>query len=254
MANIGLQELLRVLEKSGVQSGSSYEMGQQAPFVGGQIRQTVQGEDTQMSGLRNNFMAQLAQIAAMDQKLGGVYGDPSSKLFIEHPLQREKARSGARETGYKAAGAIKTKQKQVESELEQKASQAESLFGKLTTAKGKEEAETRRIEREAKRGVTSAGKTERTISGYGEITKGQLQEMNQAGVNTRDAKSVSEWFKKTPANVRNYIIDEVIDGKMKPVKTAAEIKKARQKAEMQLKKEKTKKTKKKSVLEMIREK
>lgn len=45
---------------------------------------------------RQDYMAKIAKIAEMDQKLAGVYGDPNSKLFIEHAGQRENAVYGAR--------------------------------------------------------------------------------------------------------------------------------------------------------------
>jgi hypothetical protein len=45
---------------------------------------------------KQDYMGKIAKIAEMDQKLAGVYGDPNSKLFIEHAGQRENAVYGAR--------------------------------------------------------------------------------------------------------------------------------------------------------------
>lgn len=45
---------------------------------------------------KQDYMAKIAKIAEMDQKLAGVYGNPSGKLFIEHAGQREGAIYGAR--------------------------------------------------------------------------------------------------------------------------------------------------------------
>lgn len=138
-SNVSINELLDVLKKSGVTFNSGADMKAAAPFARDQISQTVQGQDTQLPALKSNYKAQLDQIAMMDQKLAGVYGDPTSKLFIENPLKREQLMTPAKTTGYRAAGDIATMFKGASRDLESKTDDALSLYKKLATKQAADE-------------------------------------------------------------------------------------------------------------------
>lgn len=83
---------------------------------------------------RQDYMAKIAKIAEMDQKLAGVYGDPNSNLFIEHAGQREGAIYGARPvTEAQTQGPIDA-HNQALAEREQKISEAQKYYDALIEA------------------------------------------------------------------------------------------------------------------------
>lgn len=69
------------------------------PAMGAVDQQALYNErlaDPAIERKRQEYMAKIDQIASMDKKLAGVYGDPSSQLYIENPMARESAIQGAR--------------------------------------------------------------------------------------------------------------------------------------------------------------
>jgi len=95
MPNIGLDDIRNILEKSGVPFGDSDIMSQALPFVRGQIEGATPQNTAGSDAMKQQYMQQIDKIASMDQKLSQVYGDPNSKLYLEHPLDRERAKSPA---------------------------------------------------------------------------------------------------------------------------------------------------------------
>lgn len=181
MANITLKELQSVLEKSGAplgqlyaapqntEYGNSLAMRQAAPFLRDTLNQNIQVQDPQIPALRDqgnklrkDYFGQIDQIAGMDAKLGKLYGDPSSQLYIENPVNRLSAQSGASDVGYKAVAGVSDKidksdqllkQREAEVERTKKATvdDALQLYGQLASLQEREEriAETADKERQA---------------------------------------------------------------------------------------------------------
>lgn len=106
--NLSLQEITDVLAKSGAKGGSAFDLGQNRPTVEQGVTNTLTaGAKPILDQNRANYMAQIDKIAQMDQKLAGVYGDPTSPLYIERASKRDTAANMGEATGYKAAGTIK---------------------------------------------------------------------------------------------------------------------------------------------------
>lgn len=154
MANFTINDLMGVLEKSGAKFGDSAAMQSAMPFLKESVGNTVRSQDPRMGQASQAYRQQLAQIAAMDQKLGSVYGNPQSNLFIEHPLQREKIISRASETGYDQADEIQKESKIVEKEQESTTKDAVDLYKQLEREQYRTE---REIEKEKKK-VESSNK------------------------------------------------------------------------------------------------
>lgn len=95
MTNISLSELKGVIEKSGLQGGDYNNMKQGLSEAKYKIANTVYGQDTQTSSLKDEYMSKLAKVAQIDQKLSKLYSDPSSKLYIERASSRDNAKFGA---------------------------------------------------------------------------------------------------------------------------------------------------------------
>jgi|GEM_PF-4946817 hypothetical protein len=83
---------------------------------------------------RQDYIGKIAKIAEMDQKLAGVYGDPNSKLFIEHAGQRENAIYGARPVMEAQVQGPIDAYNQALAEREQKISEAEKYYDALIEA------------------------------------------------------------------------------------------------------------------------
>ncbi len=133
-------ELLTALQKAGAPiNGTSYDMSAAIPGLKQNVQDTVYGQDTVVPDLRNKYKGQLDALAAMDQKLAGVYGDPSSPLYIERASSRQSAISGARNTGQKEVGRIQTQAKTRKSELDTQVNDAVSLFRQLEAVQKQEE-------------------------------------------------------------------------------------------------------------------
>lgn len=243
-SNISLEELQSVLQKSGLPGGSSFEMGQAK--LGS--RQAIASQIPNRSGgTRKRIMDQLAQVAAMDQKLGGVYGDPTSPMFIENPVSRDRASHMAGDTGYKEASRLGDQADAEDAQREADISEAESTYSQLTSAQKALEGEQKRLETEGKKQVTEATKKAGTIKNVKgetvfELSKEQTRQARNAKVDLKDAKAVSEFVNKSPAAFRNYLEDEGIDGRIKSSLTAKKIAEMRTKWEKEQTKSKASKS------------
>lgn len=139
MANISLDELNNVLQKSGLPFGNALAMEQATPFAQQPIQQQVYSQDTKLPQIQASYKSKLDAIAKMDQQLAGVYGDPSSSLYIEHAGQREKAIAGPSRQGYSQLEDIGQAETSRRKELDQQADEALNFYKKLATLQDKEE-------------------------------------------------------------------------------------------------------------------
>lgn len=100
MAGISLDDLLNTMNKAGVPMNTLSPTGQfdtqadKMRAARGQVASGVQRPDVEK--YKKEYMNKINKIAEMDTKLAGAYGDPNSKLFIEHAGQRENSIYGAR--------------------------------------------------------------------------------------------------------------------------------------------------------------
>lgn len=141
---VAISELMKAIQKSGLPLADPIKMRQALPgaeqAIGGQMQ-----SNPQLDQLKANFRAQLDRVAQMDQRLAGVYGDPSSKLYIENPMKRQALQSGAASTGFQAVNMAKSQAKGQEKEIESNIKDAVSLYKDLIAeekaqAKGKKTA------------------------------------------------------------------------------------------------------------------
>lgn len=200
MANSSIQELLGVLQKSGLPFDNSTNMETAGITARDAIAGAMPADYSPVEPLRQNYRSQLDQVAAMDQKLAGIYGDPSSNLFIENPLRRQSAISGASTTGYKAASGIASTgiklRKEIESQNEKDVSSALSLYKSLTNLQSKEEARIKKAEKAGKVRGTSVN------TSLKQIKKGRY---DLAGLSDPDAIAV---FERAPANFQAQWVRE----------------------------------------------
>lgn len=245
-SNIGIDELQKMLEKSGLPMGDSFAMRQGQ--VGAQQALQGTGGDHGAGGAMQSYKAKLAQIAQMDQKLAGVYGDPTSPLYIEHAGARDNAASSARGTGMSELSSIEQRRQAALSQHDADESEAVQLYGQLENAQRELEAEQKRLtkeaEKEAKKAGKGTGKSTGTGKGnittvFGKLTAGEKRLANQVGIDTSDTAALSEFFNKSPSGFQKYLADEALDGKVKQEGwNAKQIKEQRKKYEQIIAKDK----------------
>jgi hypothetical protein len=249
MANISLQELQGVLEKTGLPMGNSFQMGQSKIGARGAIAQQF---PQRSGGVRNKIMAQLDSIAKMDQKLSGVYGDPTSSLYIENPMARDSASNIHRGAMFDDVSRLSDTADELDKQRENDIDEVERTYNELTTAEKALEAEERRVETQTKKNKTEAEKQSRVVKTKDgaafELTKQEARQARNSKVNLNDAKAVSEWKNKSTPEFRKWLEDEGIDGKIKGNLDAKKIKDLRGKWEKdKTKKEVTKSNEKKQL-------
>ena len=99
---ITLDDLLKTMQKSGIPMNTASAQpvyktqSDRMEGARGNIPQALQSLSPSQEKYRQEYMNKINKIAEMDQKLAGVYGDPSSNLYIEHAGARENAIYGAR--------------------------------------------------------------------------------------------------------------------------------------------------------------
>ena len=241
-SNIGIDELQKMLEKSGLPMGDSFVMRQGQ--VGAQQALQGTGGDHGAGGAMQSYKAKLAQIAQMDQKLAGVYGDPTSPLYIEHAGARDNAASSARGTGMSELSSIEQRRQAALSQQDADESEAVQLYGQLENAQRELEAEQKRLTKEAEKAAKKAGKGTGTGKGnittvFGKLTAGEKRLANQVGIDTSDTAALSEFFNKSPSGFQKYLADEALDGKVKQEGwNAKQIKEQRKKYEQIIAKDK----------------
>lgn len=160
--------------------------------------------------LKNQRSQQLAQIAAMDQKLQGVYSDPSSKLYIEHAGSRENAAYGHRGALTNAVEGMDRQANQYDNEAERKRKEAEGLYADLDDLyKSLKDEQTKATK---KTGTTSKG-TGTVSPSFGKLTAAEKRIAHQVGLDLSDTNALSEMFNKSPQAFSEFLADEVIDEK-----------------------------------------
>lgn len=151
---VSMEELLSVLKKTGLPLDDSTAMGQAAMGGRDAIRTAVGGG--QVDAMKQQYLQKIQQIAQMDQKLSGVYADPSSPLYIENAARRESAIYGRRSTENKQLGDKAQDISEEQKRLEQETDDALTLYKQLTSETKKEEV---RIEKESKAKEKAAKKS-----------------------------------------------------------------------------------------------
>lgn len=179
MARISINELVDVLGKSGLPLNDAMGMQNAAPFAQDPVRQQVYGQDTQLPGLQNKYRGQLDKIAQLDQQLASTYGDPTSKLYIENPMNRERLKQGASRVSFQGLEDTKQQVKQRTSDLDKDVNDAVSLYGKLVAMQ-------KRIEKQTK--------------GKGKAKKKTSIDMNKQPLDWND-KEVEQYKKDTGRNI-----------------------------------------------------
>lgn len=199
-SGIGINELMDTLQKSGLPFGNSLQMQQAFPVVQDAVSQQVYGRDRQIPQLKQKYHENLSRLAQMDQKLAGVYGDPSSKLYIENPVARQRLQSGASQTGYQQANLIKSQVQDRQSQLDKEVSDTVSLYKQLETMQAREEArqekQQRLAERQGKKAVTALSKTQ----------KAQQKEFDQYLKDT--GKNITDKAKITDQKARDLFLSK----------------------------------------------
>jgi hypothetical protein len=208
---VSIHDLLDTLNKAGANTqGSAFDMSQAIPGLKQNLGNVVQQQDTVIPSLRDNYHSQLSQLAAMDQKLAGVYGDPKSNLFIEHAGARQNAISGAANTGYKAASGIASAAKSRQSELDSQVSDALQLFQQLTSVQTKEEALAKKAAAAAKK---AGGKSKKSLADKVAESRARSQEVEQqrlqlAGISPDNKQAADVFLNQFPVKAQEQWIRE----------------------------------------------
>lgn len=211
MADFSVQDMQRVLEKAQAPNGNASAMQQFLP----QLQSAVTGavgtqESPAVAQGKAKYMDQIHQIAAMDQKLAGVYGNPSSPLYIEKGSTRQNLISGAANTGYRAAGNIKsTVQKQRASDLKDtnaKIAQVVDYYKKLTALQDKEE---KLNDKQSKKNLTSIKKQKTEAAKAIGLSTTDADQISQAGITDHEAINK---FLSAPAAFRKLWIRNMAVG------------------------------------------
>lgn len=233
MPNISTQELLDALQKSGAPFGNSAQMRQAAPFLGDTLSQNAYAANTQIpkyqqayNADQGKYKSQIDQIAQMDQKLRGIYGNPTSNMYIANPAAQERAVTGHQTTDYTAAHGISQDAnaqlqgiKSEQGTIDKQTNDALSLYAKLTAIQKSSEPRASRS-----RGGSSGGSGNvsdipasngiQDLSGMSKADQTKyLQETGKkitdpAGVYDREARDT---FLNTPAAFQKYFISNVQD-------------------------------------------
>lgn len=217
-SHISFEELTKTLQNAGLPMDSAFNMRQAKPMA----REAISGQigDKGAGDFGKGIMAQLEQIHQMDQKLAGVYSDPTSNLYIENAAAREGAIYGHRDTGFSQISSLADERNNRLQERDDEIETAESLYGDLTTAQAQLESEEKRLVSQTKKATTEAEKNSRIVKDESgetafELTKQQARQARNAKINLKDAKAVSEFFNRSTPEFRKYMEDEGLDGKIK---------------------------------------
>lgn len=102
---ITIDDLIKTMEKAGIPlntmtpNNTFKNQSDRMAASRGQVAGAFAGQaptPPHVEKYKKDYMAKIAKIAEMDQKLAGVYSNPSSNLYIEHAGQRDNAIYGAR--------------------------------------------------------------------------------------------------------------------------------------------------------------
>jgi hypothetical protein len=208
---VSVQELLAALTKAGANpQASGFDMERAIPGLKQNVQNSMQASDSVIPGLRDSYRSQLDQMAQMDQKLGSVYGDPKSNLFIEHAGARQKAVSGASEPGYRAASNIASSAKSRQSEIDSQASQAVQLFQQLTTVQKREEALAEKARKASAKKSGSGKKSiqQKVAESNARAEEVKKQRLQLAGISPDNKKAADVFFNQFPKQVQEQWIRE----------------------------------------------
>ncbi len=166
MPNLSLKEITDVLEKSGASFGDSSTMAANSMGVGEGVRNTVYGQGQPiLDNAKKNYLAQLGKIAEMDTKLAGVYGDPTSPLYIERATQRDSATHMADAPNYNAAATHADVYKTKKQELEGSIKETMQVYDELTRLQKSQETEAARNTKDEARVAAGKGRYQTTATG-----------------------------------------------------------------------------------------
>lgn len=217
--NVSVEELLGVLRKSGLPIGG-FPLDQTAMHQQEQIGNALRGsvspiDQKPIEDAKNNYLKNLKRIAQADQKLSVAYSDPNSKLYIEHPLEREQTLARSSSIGYqeqsRLGGEVQNRQQEVagqeqdqERMITQSINDAVELFGQLN--------------KKVKGTGTGTSKTDKT-------TRAEVDNfVKEAGLDiTQKAKIYDEqarkFFLNTEAGFQKDFIRDVVTSGATPEKT-----------------------------------
>lgn len=200
MANVSYTELMRVLQKTGAPMGDSSAMDAASPALRDSVSQNVQPDRSRSSGFKSSYMDQIHKIAQMDQKLGNLYSDPTSELYMENPLQREKAMSGARNTYQNAANDLGNESNKAYNdetrEAESTIDDAVSLYKQLTAQQKREEAELKKLQKEADKASKKSGSgkskdlAQKVADSLSRSEETKNQRLDLAGIHNNEAANI----------------------------------------------------------------
>lgn len=204
MPNFSVQELNDVLSKSNLPFGDSAQMQQAQPFARQQLGQQVMGQDTQLPQISQDYKTKLDAIAQMDKKLSGVYGDPTSQLYIENPMAREQAIYAPRSTGQRELSRIDSMFQGRQKELDQTVNEAFNVYKQLTTLQSREEARAKKLAKGGKKKTTSSKVTD-SLQRSQEL---QRQRLQLAGIasDTGINEDAADIFLNAPTKFQEQLI------------------------------------------------
>ena len=209
MANFSIQELTDVLQKSGLPFGGSAQMQQAAPFAADPVRQTVMSSpDNNLPQISSSYKSQLDALAQMDKKLAGVYGDPNSPMYIEHAGRRDSAVYGHRATDQQAVNNIKQTYKDTQKGLESKATDALSLYTKLTTLQSREEARAKKLAK----GSGKKSNSQKVQDSIDRANEAKSQKMSMAGL--QDSDTIAAFDNIKEAGFRSWYLRSLQDAQL----------------------------------------
>jgi hypothetical protein len=189
MADYSIFDLNKVLEKANAPTGDAQAMRNFLPNLEPAVRQAVGNqENPAIAAGKQKYMDQIHQLAAMDQKLAGSYGDPASKMYIENPGTREKLITGAASTGYKAAANIKSNvqslRKADEAQNRRDVSDVVSYYKQLTAVQDREE---KKKDKASKSNVADIKKLKAQTAKSLGVTVSEMDQIDQAQIKQQDA-------------------------------------------------------------------
>lgn len=234
---VPISDLMASLQKAGAPFGNSAAMQQATPGLQDTLTQQITQADPYGPQLKDNFMKQLSQVAEMDQKLNSVYSDPTSPLFTNNIMAREKIRSGAYNTGSSAVGNLAKRYKENEKSIQQQVKDTLDHYKQLTALAAKEEDRAERLIKEEEMIKQGKGKyvtddngnkvMVRTYKGSKDkltIREKYLQsiqdkqEYDDAAaevLSLKDGEAVGQ-FNKATKDYQDYLTKLIITGELKP--------------------------------------
>ena len=206
MPNLSIDAINQVLKKIQAPGGDANMMRDFLPNVEQSARSEIVGGDQVVPQMKEKYMAQLAQIAAMDQKLAGVYGDPNSPLYIERASTRQNLKSKASDTGYKETGRIAKGIQTQRSNLEKDVNEVVSSYKQLIAVEAREEAIAKRATAQEKKQATANIKAikeekEKIAQSKG-LTVKEMDELIDLDILDTETQ---EAYLQTPSAARAYI-------------------------------------------------